>query len=248
MWRGPDGNPVRVPEPPAEFYAPIGDWQGPTYERNAFTKGTRAEINFLIDALPLGPEQTLLDVGCGSGRHGRALAHRGFANIIGVDISLGLLRAAARSEPLRLIQADARHLPLAAESVEVVLSLCQGGFGLTPSADAAAVQEMARVLRTGGSVALTAFSLDFASRWQTEGESLDVERGLHHHRAEVRGPDGAVKMFDLWTRCYTPASLTELLAAAGLSPRSISSVEPGRYQAEPAWADLPEMLCIATKV
>ena len=50
---------------------------GPAYLRNAFTKGTEQEVDFLVDALGLEPGMRVLDVGCGPGRHSLALARRG---------------------------------------------------------------------------------------------------------------------------------------------------------------------------
>ena len=44
------------------------------------TRSPRAptqEVDFLVDALGLGPGQRVLDVGCGPGRHAHALARRG---------------------------------------------------------------------------------------------------------------------------------------------------------------------------
>ena len=247
MWRDAAGNAVHAPEPPEEFYAAIGNWQGAAYDRNAFTRGTVEEVDALLELLTPSGESRILDVGCGTGRHLHELARRGFRQLVGADVSAGLLHAGARRPGPAFVQADARRLPFTTSSVDIVLSLCQGGFGLTPGSDSTAVGEMARVLRSGGRLALTAFSLDYALRWAGEGEAIDRERGLHHHRTDVRGPDGVDRRFDLWTRCYTPTQLEQTLATAGLRTSRISSVEPGRYQAQPNWGDLPEILVIATK-
>lgn len=248
VWSGVDGHPVEAPEPPPQgsFYGPIGDWQGAHYERNAFTKGTVAEVAFLTQALALPAPATILDVGCGTGRHARALRDQG-VDVVGLDLSLGLLQTAAGQRPGGWVQGDARAIPLPAASVDAVLSLCQGGFGITPGGDAEVLAEMVRVLRPGGRIALTAFSLAFAARWLAPGDALDVDRGLHWAPADVRGPDGAQQRFDLWTSCYSAGHLRCMAQEAGLSVEGVYGVEPGDYQRAAPGLRHPELLLLASK-
>lgn len=249
VWSGHDGREVQAPQPPPQgsFYGPIGDWQGEEYERNAFTKGTRQEVAFLIEVVPLAQGAVVLDIGCGTGRHARALAGEG-VRVIGVDLSAGLLAAAARRhEAGEWVQADARALPVHPASVDVVMSLCQGGFGITPGGDAEVFAEMARVLRPGGRLVLSAFSLAFAARWLVEGDALDVDRGLLHSVADVRGADGAVARFDLWTQCYSAGQLRGLAAAHGIEVEAVYGAEPGSFTARAPSLRDPELLLIGTK-
>ena len=73
-------------EPERHWFEDIADHVGPAYLRYSFTKGTEQEVSFLVDALGLEPGMTVLDVGCGPGRHCVAMARRGI-RAIGVDIS-----------------------------------------------------------------------------------------------------------------------------------------------------------------
>jgi SAM-dependent methyltransferase len=243
-WVDRDGHPVAAPEPPpaGSYYRPIGDFQAGHYERNAFTRGTAQEAAHLWDALGLAPGAVSLDVGCGTGRHVRAFVARG-ARAYGIDISRGLLAAGG----IAAAQADARRLPVASGACDAVVSLCQGAFGITPGGDRAVLVELARVLRPGGRLALTAFALVFAARWLAPDDAIDLRRGLHYQRAEVRGPDDARRHFDLWTTCYSPAHLDESVTAAGLHVESLSGVEPGAYGTDPPTLDHPEYLVIAVK-
>ena len=68
------------------WFEPIAEHLGSAYLRYSFTKGTRQEIDFLMDALRLRPGMRVLDVGCGPGRHAHELARRGLY-VHGVDIS-----------------------------------------------------------------------------------------------------------------------------------------------------------------
>jgi SAM-dependent methyltransferase len=71
------------------------DGHAPNYLQNCFTKNTVAEVDFLIDALGLSAGASVLDVGCGTGRHAIELARRGY-RVTGVDISAGMLEQAKK--------------------------------------------------------------------------------------------------------------------------------------------------------
>lgn len=55
------------------------DAHAPIYMENVFTKNTLAEVDCLLEELALPPGGSLLDVGCGTGRHAVELARRGYA-------------------------------------------------------------------------------------------------------------------------------------------------------------------------
>ncbi|WP_370326725.1 class I SAM-dependent methyltransferase [Euzebya sp.] len=224
------GEPAEVPDPPAEgsAYAQIGRFQAGEYHRNAFARHTAQEAGVLAEVLAVRPGDRVVDVGCGDGRHVAALAARGVA-AVGIDLSPEVLRGSRTGAP-SLVAARAAALPLADAAVDGLMSVCQGGFGITPSHDRAAVAEWARVVRPGGRLALTAFSLAFAARYLAEGEALDLDRGLHHHVADVRGPDGARQGFDLWTAAYSVPHLVDLLEHHGWRVVGTAGVEPGGYQ------------------
>ena len=64
----------------------------------------------------------VLDLGCGAGRHLRALSRRGAA-AIGLDLSPTLLAEARLFDGVELLRADMRQIPLRAKSVDIVLSM-----------------------------------------------------------------------------------------------------------------------------
>lgn len=229
---------------------------GAAYERYSFTKGTAQEAAFLVEALDLAPGSRVLDLGCATGRHVRALGGHGLAPV-GLDISARFIEVAKAAAPERpFVRGDARRLPLADASVDAAVSLCQGGFGLTggPAAaglpsgvepDEVVLEELARVLRPGGRVALTAFSAYFAVRDMGEGEVFDAWTGVLHEATVVHDEAGRPADQDLWTTCYTPRELRLLLGRSGFTVEHLWSTRPGRYAAEPATIETPEFLVIA---
>lgn len=58
-----------------------------------FLPGTKQEIEFIIQELNLPPGSSILDIGCGAGRHSIELAKAGYS-VTGVDISSRMLKEA----------------------------------------------------------------------------------------------------------------------------------------------------------
>lgn len=109
---------------------------------------------------PRGGER-ILDLATGTGWTSRLVARRG-ATVIGADIAEGLLdaaraRAAAEALPIDYRVADAEHLPFADGEFDAVISTFGVMFAGRPEA---AAEEIARVVRPGGRVALSTWSPD----------------------------------------------------------------------------------------
>ena len=235
------------------WFEDVADHLGEAYLRYSFTKGTDQEVAFLVDELGLEPGRRVLDVGCGPGRHAHALARRGI-EVVGVDIAERFVEIARRGAPggATFLRADARRLQFDAE-FDAVVSLCQGGFGLShvpgspPDPDLAVLLSMARALRPGGVLALTAFSAYFQVRFLDGTSTFDADRGVNHELATIRDEAGVEARRDLWTACFTPRELRLLVAAAGLATEAVWAVEPGDYGRRPPDLDHPEFLVIARK-
>jgi len=256
---------VPGPDEPA-YYVPIGAFQGDLYRRNAFAAHTVVEVDALVARLAVRTSQTVVDIGCGDGRHLRELASRGVDGV-GVDVSTELIAAARAAAAeldgdgvgdLRFVVGDARDLgrvdgpPGPSDGVprgtaDVAWSLCQGGFGTSPVSDPAILAGLAACVRAGGWVVLTAFHAVFAARHLVDGDAFDPVHLTHHQRAEVRGPDDSRATFDLWTAAYTVRDLVRLAGDAGLQVVDIVGCEPGRYDGTGVALDDPELLLIARR-
>jgi SAM-dependent methyltransferase len=228
----------------------VAAFLGSAYLRNAFTTGTEQEVEFLVDALGLHAGDSVLDVGCGPGRHSLALARRGM-RVTGVDLSpdfVALARDAAAQEELDAAfdVLDVRDLAFHAE-FDAVLCLCQGGFGLLGGDDASVLHGIAAAAEPGGGLAITAFSAYFAVRFLEANEQFDAATGVLHERATVRDEAGAEREFDLWTTCFTARELDVLLRQAGLHVDGIHAVAPGAYGRDAPDLERPELLVLARR-
>lgn len=236
----------------SHWFEDVAEHLGAAYLRYSFTKGTRQEVEFLVDTLDLAPGMRLLDVGCGPGRHARALAERG-VRVHGIDISRRFVDLAMEGAPdgatferldARALRDDDRFDAV----YDVVICLCQGAFGLMTAdgQDEQVIAGIARALRPGGRLALTAFSSYFVVKhW--EGAEFDPDTGVNHERTDIRDEAGLAVETSLWTGCYTPRELRLLCAAHGLQVDSISSVEPGAYRLDHPTVDSAEFLLLATR-
>jgi ubiquinone/menaquinone biosynthesis C-methylase UbiE len=107
-----------------------------------------------LEALQLGAEDRLLDVGCGTGAASRSAAAVA-ASVVGIDLSPEMIRQArALASGLANVHfeiADSEHLPLDDGAFTAVL--CSSSFHHYPD-PGRAVREMTRVLAPGGRLVL----------------------------------------------------------------------------------------------
>jgi ubiquinone/menaquinone biosynthesis C-methylase UbiE len=108
----------------------------------------------LLAWLALPPGSRVLDIACGTGIVARLAAPQTGATgmVVGLDLHGGMLAVARAQAPTGVwVQGSATALPCATAAFDVVV--CQQGVQFFPDR-LAALQEMARVLRPGGRVAL----------------------------------------------------------------------------------------------
>ena len=243
------------------WFEALADHMGPAYLRYSFTKGTEQEVDQLVELLGLEPGMRVLDVGCGPGRHSRALAGRGIV-AHGLDISETFIGIAVTDAPdgATFAVADARDLRavVADGEFDAVISLCQGAFGLAGGAgardelparelDEPILAGIRHAVRPGGLVAVSAFNAYFQVRFAEDFDTFDAERGVNHEHTEVMDGDGVAVPADLWTTGFTPRELRLLARIVGLQPLHVFGVTPGDYGSRPPTTDRHEHLLIARR-
>jgi ubiquinone/menaquinone biosynthesis C-methylase UbiE len=142
------------------------DWTREYFERGyaqrwglpAPSDHVRLEARALCSVLRLSSTSRVLDIGCGHGRHAIALAECGL-DVIGLDFAAALLnRAQQVATELRAsaywVRGDMRRLPVRSECAEAVIVMDAFGFFDTEEEHEAILREAARVLTTGGRLAL----------------------------------------------------------------------------------------------
>lgn len=163
-------------------------WNLGDYQQIAFENVIIGERLCSALAIPAGAK--VLDVGCGTGNTSLAAARRR-ADVTGIDIASSLIdraRLRAEAEGLTTIDfqvGDATTLPYADDSFDYLLST----FGAVFLPDqAATARELARVVRPGGTIALTA--------WGRQSLPSDVYHMAHRL---VPVPDNAPVPAFVWT-------------------------------------------------
>jgi SAM-dependent methyltransferase len=113
-----------------------------THEKYSFPK--QDFTAWVLDQIPWRGRERVIDVGCGSGIY-RAATQQRTPHYIAGDLSFGMVQSLPATVPC--LNLDVQHLPLADESVDVILA--NHMLYHVPDQDAAAAH-FARVLRPGG--------------------------------------------------------------------------------------------------
>lgn len=131
------------------------------------------EVIEFIRNLP--PSILVLDLACGNGRHTHVVCNEGH-RAVGLDASKRLLAIAARREPrAAYILGDLCAIPLRDGSVSAVLATASIHHLPSETERFTGVREIARVLRPGGRVLVTAWALE-----QFASEKSPTREGMTH--------------------------------------------------------------------
>jgi D-alanine-D-alanine ligase len=121
---------------------------------------TQREVELLIRAAGLEPNDRILDLCCGQGRHCMELVRRGFQHVTGVDrsrylIRLARRRAKAQGFSVAFHEGDARRFRAPADSFHCVAILGNSfGYFEREEDDRRVLEAVKRVLHAGGTVAM----------------------------------------------------------------------------------------------
>jgi ubiquinone/menaquinone biosynthesis C-methylase UbiE len=182
LGEGVEETPMTIEEGYA-LWAPHYDEPG-----NALLEAEEPVVREILDRLPAG---VALDAACGTGRHSVHLAELGH-KVIGLDATSEMLEIAhAKVSTGDFREADLRNLPLADDSVDIVVC----GIAVSHIPELGPVfAEFARVLRPGGHLVLS------------DSRGLIGEIASQHPRTR---PDGSFGYMPAWAH-----AASDYLAAA----------------------------------
>jgi D-alanine-D-alanine ligase len=199
---------------------------------------TSHEIDLFLEILNLSPDDKILDLCCGQGRHSLELARRNFKNIEGLDRSHYLIqkaKATARKEDLniRFREGDARKIPSPTDSFDLVMILGNSfGYFDTIQDDLRVLKEVFRVLKPWGKILIEVTDGDYLrNNFQTRSwewmdkkhfvcreRSLSLDKQRLISREVITHTEKGVIADQFYAeRLYSKENLTRILETAGFS-------------------------------
>jgi len=135
-----------------------------------------AFIDALIDRLQPGDDASILDLGCGAGRHARYLASKGF-DVTGLDLSAASIRRAQRFERpgLRFRRHDMR-VPFGRQAFDYVFNMFTSfGYFADAAEHQRVVRNIANALQPGGRLVLDYLNVPHAEARLTPSEIKPID-------------------------------------------------------------------------
>jgi len=205
---------------------------------------TAREVAYLSRQLgPRAPVGSVLDLGCGHGRHAAALNREGplAGRVIGLERDA--LSLSQREPGFPAVRGDLRALPLRSGSLAGAYAWYSSLFVFSDAEHRALLADLARVLRPGAPLVVhtapcerLAAAPEASFRQQLpdgsvleEHSRFDPVTGRDHGERRLSIPDGRVLSGTYAIRYYPLADLTQLLESAGFSVAWVH----GGLEAEP---------------
>jgi SAM-dependent methyltransferase len=236
-------------------YREFFDSYAPQYMNEVFTTDSAREVAFLLEVLESPPGATVLDIGCGTGRHAVELARAGL-RVTGLDISRGMLREARMAADeagveLELVEADATEFDLG-RVFDAAVCLCEGSFGLLvdddPFAhDIAVLRRAFAALRPGAPFVLTALNgfrmVRAATPEKVESGAFDPATLTEFNEMTWETEDGPRSLW-LRERGWAPTELSLFCRTAGFDVEHVWGGTAGDWGRRPVDLDEYEIMVV----
>lgn len=248
------------------WYKELFENYAQTYDKEPFTQGTIGEVDFIEKELNFDKSKTILDIGCGTGRHDIELTKRGY-KVTGVDLSESQLQRAREKAKendveVKFIRDDARDLNFNNE-FDLVMLICEGAFPLmeTDEMNFKILENASKALKTNGKLILTTLNAlyplyhsvkDFINSGSGDGTTSANSFNLITFRDtstfEATDDDDNKKTLSCNERYYTPSEISWYLKSLNFKTINIYGCELGAFsRSRQLTTDDFEMLVIATK-
>lgn len=241
----------------AEWFA---SWFDSAHYHRLYVHRSDEEAAHFVDALiaqqRLRAGAAVLDLGCGTGRHSKHLASKGF-DVTGVDLSAESLRMARTNESasLRFVRQDMRT-PFGTRSYDCVVNLFTSfGYFEDPADNLTVIRNVAESLKPGGSFILDYLNVRRAESQLPADEVVEREN-ISYHISRWMDADHIFKRIAIDDRRSAPLEWTERVAKLeledfrfmlGLCDMTIEAAY-GDYELSPFNVDAsPRLILVARK-
>ena len=237
-----------------------------TYDKEPFTEGTIQEVDFIEEEIEHNKSISILDIGCGTGRHAIELAIRGY-KVTGIDLSKSQLQRAREKAvqagvEAQFLQKDARDFYFK-NPFDLIIMLCEGAFPLmeTDEMNFRILRNAERTLKEGGKFIFTTLNVlfplfhsvkDFINKHDTsvksEENTFDLMTFRDHSKITVIDDLGNKKNLICNERYYAPSEIVWLLTSLHFKKVEIFGCKTGEFnRSNQLTADDFEMLVVAEK-
>ena len=251
-----------------KWYEELFENYADKYDNEVFTQGTIGECDFIEKEINFNKALTILDIGCGTGRHAIELSKRGYS-VTGIDLSESQLKQAklkASRENMKIVfqKQDARNLHFSNE-FDLAIMLCEGGFSLmeTDEMNFQILQNAANALKPNGKLIFTTLNGLFPlfhsvkefmdSKTEEDAatynnHSFDLMTFRDHNITHIVDDFGNKKQLACNERYYVPSEITWLLKSLNFKTIDIFGAKLGSFsRSDKLTTEDFEMLVIAEK-
>ncbi|MBN8707001.1 MAG: class I SAM-dependent methyltransferase [Bacteroidetes bacterium] len=250
------------------WYESLFENYGQKYDQENFAQGTLGECDFIESELNFEKSLSILDIGCGTGRHSIELTKRGY-QVTGIDLSDSMLqkakeKATALNLTITFQKQDARNLPFS-NQFDVALMLCEGSFPLmeTDEMNFEILKSASKSLKENGKFIFTTLNGLFPLYHSVEqfcgtntadgnatykSNTFDLMTFRDHNITTVEDDSGNKKELICNERYYVPSEITWLLKSVGFKKIEIFGAKLGAFsRSDQLTTEDFEMLVVAEK-
>ncbi|MBL7699987.1 MAG: class I SAM-dependent methyltransferase [Chitinophagaceae bacterium] len=138
-------------------------------------------VDNLINYLKPGNSSTMLDLGCGTGRHARRLAAHGHC-VTGLDLSPSGIRTAKKihTPGTQFYQHDMR-LPFCASRYQYIFSFFTSfGYFTTSEENDSVISNVSMALKSKGTFVMDYLNVGYAEEHMVQSESKEIDGVVYH--------------------------------------------------------------------